>query len=518
LENYQEKTAELLDKAILRKNRLLGNQIDSNQLFHIIMMFQDEYLKSTANFQVLIEKAFGDLQAVNGNAGEMAELVSKSSRIIQNNIENSKSSINSMADAADSVGKLDSGFSELTEVFNQLNSSIEMIVQRIDVIEDISELTNLLALNAAIEAARAGEKGRGFQVVAKEIRKLADRSRTNTNGISEILKELNHKLRDANDFLKDYGVIQSDVLGTIGTTSDQLSNSAEELQIINREIRSINSLVGNQAERTASLLESLDTIHKTGESTIEKIPYIESAVHTYETTSSLTTGELSDLGKIFEEALTTDPSLRGNETKGLRIGHDTAYPPWTHIENGSPVGFSVEHARSLLRSVGREAVFTGGQWADLYTKLISGELDLLLNVGWPSDFFNSEPVIASKPYSRFNIRLFSTERGSRDLESFRGKKVAVQRGSFAEDIARKAGFDSQVFENDIQGMVQLLWNNVDAVATEERVGEFISKSLFMGTIQKVTDIIASLDVVYLFRKDSGELKDLFNREISGIRP
>jgi len=71
---------------------------------------------------------------------------------------------------------------------------------------------------------------------------------------------------------------------------------------------------------------------------------------------------------------------------------------------------------------------------------------------------------------------------------------------------------------NIQGMMQLLWNNVDAIVTEERVGEYISKTLFMGKIKAVTDTIASLDVVYLFRKDSMELKNLFNREINKVKP
>ncbi|RKX73951.1 MAG: hypothetical protein DRP49_06690, partial [Spirochaetes bacterium] len=130
MELQLKETAELLSKVILWKNKLLGNQIDSDQIFHIIMMFQDEYLKSTANFQDLIEKAFDDLQAVNGNAEEMADLINKSSRIIQNNIESSRESIHSMSDAADSVGKIDSGFRNLMDVFDQLNTSIDMIVQR----------------------------------------------------------------------------------------------------------------------------------------------------------------------------------------------------------------------------------------------------------------------------------------------------------------------------------------------------------------------------------------------------
>ena len=517
LNNEQEKIISLLRSAILRRNRLLGNQIDSNQLFHIIMMFQDEYLKSTADFQVLIEKAFRDLKTVNANAEEMEDLVSKSSRIIRNNIENSKNSIESMSGAAESVGKLDSGFLRLTEIFKQLSTSIEMIVERIGVIEDISELTNLLALNAAIEAARAGEKGRGFQVVAKEIRKLADRSRANTTGISDIIGELKEKLADADGFLTEYGTVQAEVLGSISGTSEQLDNSAEELYAINNEIGTINKLVGNQASSTASLLDSLDIIHKTGESTIEKIPYIEKAVSSYDETNSQSIQELSDFGDLLDQARFSLITRASGENQVFRIGHDTAYPPWAHIENGLPSGFSVEYTKSLLRNSGKDADFRGGQWSELYSKLISGNLDLLLNVGWPNDFFAEEPVIASKPYSRFNISLFSTGDGNRSVEDFRGKKVAVQRGSFAEDIARKAHFDYQLFDNDIQGMVQLLWNNVEAVATEERVGEYISESLFMGKIRKTGDVLASLDVVYLFAGKSVEMRNFFNRSIDEMK-
>ncbi|HAK46285.1 MAG TPA: hypothetical protein DCO79_10270 [Spirochaeta sp.] len=489
-------------------NNLKSDFIDSDQIFQIIMMFQKEYLDSTEKIQKLIHSSYEDLTSVNSNAGEVVELVNSSSETIQHNIKSSKYNITEMTAAAESVDKLDEGYSELQDIFNELNNSVRTIVERIDVIEDISELTNLLALNAAIEAARAGEKGRGFQVVAKEIRKLADRSHTNTSEITDVLKELTGRLELSEVIIGNYGELQKEVLENIGQTSKSLSVSTDELELINSEINSINNLVGDQAESTASLLDSLEKVNSSSDFTIANAPYINEARDKYgRTIDSIKTSLEKAYSQI--DAAKMKKVVVGEVSSVVSIGHDIAYPPWCYIQNGHSAGISIEHTKKIFKDKNVPFNFIGGQWADLYQSMLGGDIDIIANVGWPNNFFDEQPVIASSPYEVFKIKIFAKSDEQLDSSFFKGRKIGVQKGSFAEGVAENLGCEPVVFENDIQGMVQLLWNNIDGLATEQRVGEYLSKSLFLNTVKPVTEVVASLDVVYLMKKGA-QIKEVSN--------
>lgn len=214
------------------------------------------------------------VQEVATNAAHAAESTLEAQQTAQNGQAVVNKTISSINDVASSVD-------QAAGVISKLNDDAASISTIVEVIRGIAEQTNLLALNAAIEAARAGEQGRGFAVVADEVRSLASRTQQSTQEIQEMVENLQNGSDQAVSMMQqgreksensvqqatEAGGMLESIMRAVNTVSDvntQIATAAEEqsavAEEINRNVVKINDLsLGTAAEanKTSQISQQL---------------------------------------------------------------------------------------------------------------------------------------------------------------------------------------------------------------------------------------------------------------------
>lgn len=186
--------------------------------------------ETTAAIQVITQTIKGNVEA----AGAMAELASSTFR-----------------KGTDGRGIVEGA----NQAMSEMSSSAQRIAQIVDIMNEISFQTNLLALNASVEAARAGEAGRGFAIVAQEVRALAVRSAESASDIKSVIEQSVSNVESGVTFVN-----------ALADTMNVMTESASEVERMARNISENNmAQSANMAEISASMLEIDQTTQKTAE-------------------------------------------------------------------------------------------------------------------------------------------------------------------------------------------------------------------------------------------------------------
>ncbi|MBM3903534.1 MAG: PAS domain S-box protein [Thaumarchaeota archaeon] len=222
------------------------------------------------------------------------ESVSQSDEMAKRSTQEAETGITNLDTMKDVVSKSAESVKKLATELNKINDIVGFITK-------ISEQTNLLALNAAIEAARAGEAGRGFAVVADEVKRLAESSRTGAEQISNLVKDLTgasqvttKNIEEGNALVSQSHTMVTNFLKTLKTISDAVSEVSGQMQGISSATEQLSASSEEASAASEEIMSVADT-HMTSFDNIIKAK--EKQVNTIHTAgqAATTLAEITDV-------------------------------------------------------------------------------------------------------------------------------------------------------------------------------------------------------------------------------
>jgi methyl-accepting chemotaxis protein len=197
----------------------------------------------------------GAVEEFSATSLNIADNMGNTERLAQENAQQTRIGRTSMQEASSSLEHIATALNSTATVINTLGQRSQEIGGIVGVITSIAEQTNLLALNAAIEAARAGEQGRGFAVVADEVRNLASRTREATDEISGMIQSIQRETGNAISTMEHGNTLMQEGLSRNADVASALARIDEQSRSAGQQFAAITTATQEQSS-TATLLSS----------------------------------------------------------------------------------------------------------------------------------------------------------------------------------------------------------------------------------------------------------------------
>lgn len=215
-----------------------------------------------------------DIYELAENLNKIIESTEGLSIVYKNTEVLTSSGIDMVKVLAEKSSKTKDSTIQVGELIEDMKNRTEQINRISDTISQVTEQTNLLSLNASIEAARAGEAGRGFSVVADEIRKLAEQSKQSTVEIKHIIDEIKTSASNAYLAMNDTNITVDEQQGAVGEAQKIFNDISESIIILEEKISRIkeDSLsINNKKDRVVEQIENISSISKETAAATEEV-------------------------------------------------------------------------------------------------------------------------------------------------------------------------------------------------------------------------------------------------------
>ncbi|MBA5873406.1 MAG: DUF3365 domain-containing protein, partial [Nitrospira sp. CR1.2] len=222
----------------------------------------EEISKGTDTLTSRASQTAAAVEEMNATVGQVAQNSGKAAGLAQETVKTAQEGGTVVTSTISGMQQLSEAVSSSATIISDLGKSSDQIGEIVRTIEDIADQTNLLALNAAIEAARAGEQGRGFAVVADEVRKLAERTTKATKEIGDMIRQIQQDTRGAVESMQQGTQKVTAGVDLVNKTGDALSQIVRMVSESADMIRQIAVASEEQSVATQQIASDIENVAK----------------------------------------------------------------------------------------------------------------------------------------------------------------------------------------------------------------------------------------------------------------